>query len=249
MLLLSRKAARLTARYFVSAQPWPGQPIPDGTLEFTLVALLGKLLATTPAVTRTHPRLAVQAFWLTFAKFVSAILNILMPVLLVRILNQHDFGVYKQVFLFIGTATSFAAFSVGVSAFYFMPRHPQRGGQIALNILVYNIIAGFLPLLLLLFYPQFLNWFFRSGDLEPFGLMLGIFVVLQLNGSLVEMIPTSLQDVRSSTLFLTGTQLFKVVAVVIAALTFRSVRSIVVACMLTAALSIAILIRYLYRRF
>ena len=206
-------------------------------------------MATTPAVTRAHPRLAVQAFWLTFAKFISAILNILMPVLLVRILNQHDFGVYKQVFLFIGTTTSFAAFSVGVSAFYYMPRQPQRGGQIALNILVYNVIAGFLPLLLLLIYPQFLNLFFRTGDLEPYGLMLGIFVVLQLNSSLVEMIPTALQDVRSSTLFVTGTQLFKIVAVVIAAIVFRTVRSIVVACMLAAALSFAILLRYLYRRF
>lgn len=207
-------------------------------------------MATThTAAPRPHPRLAVQAFWLTFAKFVAAIFGILMPVLLVRILSQHDFGVYKQVFLFIGTTTSFAAFSVGVSAFYYMPRQPERGGQIALNILVYNIIAGLIPLLLLIIYPQFLNLFFRGGDLEPYALMLGIFVVLQLNASLVEMMPTAMQDVRNSTLFVTGTQLFKIVAVVVAALIFRSVRSIVLACMLAAALSVAILVHYLYRRF
>ncbi len=206
-------------------------------------------MATTPAATRPHPRLAVQAFWLTFAKLVAAVFGILMPVLLVRILNQHDFGVYKQVFLFIGTTTSFAAFSVGVSAFYFMPRQPQRGGQIALNILLYNVIAGMVPLLLLLFYPRFLNLFFRSGDLEPFALILGIFVMLQLNASLVEMIPTAMQDVRSSTLFVTGTQLFKIAAAVGAALIFRSVRSIVLASLMWAALCVAILLRYLYQRF
>ena len=104
-------------------------------------------MATNTAAPRTHPRLAVQAFWLTFAKFIAAIFGIVMPIMLVRILNQHDFGVYKQVFLFIGTTTNFAAFSVGVSAFYYMPRQPQRGGQIALNILVYNLIAGLIPLL------------------------------------------------------------------------------------------------------
>ena len=207
------------------------------------------MATTNTAAPRTHPRLAVQAFWLTFAKFVAAVFGILMPVLLVRILSQHDFGVYKQVFLFIGTTTSFAAFSVGVSAFYYMPRQPQRGGQIALNILVYNVIAGLVPLLLLIVYPGFLNLFFRSGDLEPFALLLGVFVMLQLNASLVEMIPTALQDVRNSTLFVTGTQLFKIVAVVVAALIFRSVRSIVLACMLTAALSVAMLVRYLYQRF
>lgn len=206
-------------------------------------------MATTSAATRKHPRLAVQAFWLTFAKFIAAVFGILMPALLVRILNQHDFGVYKQIFLFIGTTTSFAAFSVGVSAYYYMPRQPQRGGQIALNILIYNLLSGMIPLLLLVVYPQFLNIFFRSGDLEPYALILGIFVLLQLNASLVEMIPTSLQDVRSSTLFVTSTQLFKVAAAVGAAIIFRSVRSIVLACLLWAALCVAILLRYLYQRF
>ncbi len=207
------------------------------------------MATTNTATPRVHPRLAVQAFWLTFAKFIAAIFGILMPVLLVRILSQHDFGVYKQVFLFIGTVTTFAAFGVGISAFYYMPRQPQRGGQIALNILIYNVIVGLIPLLLLLFYPRLLNLFFRSGDLAPYALILGIFVMLQLNASLVEMIPTAMQDVRSSTLFVTGTQLFKVAAAVGAALIFRSVRSIVLASLMWATLCVAILLRYLYQRF
>jgi O-antigen/teichoic acid export membrane protein len=198
---------------------------------------------------RKHPRLAVQAFWLTLAKFVAAVFGIMMPMLLVRILNQHEFGIYKQVFLFLGTTTSFAAFSVGVSAFYYMPREPERGGQIALNILVYNLAVGLVPLLLLIIYPQFLNLFFRGGDLEPYALLLGIFVMLQLNASLVEMIPTAMQDVRNSTLFVVGTQFFKVAVMVITAIKFRTVRPVVIACMVASALCVAILLRYLYRRF
>ena len=207
------------------------------------------MATTNTAAPRKPPRLAVQAFWLTFAKFIAAVFGILMPVLLVRILNQHEFGVYKQIFLFLGTATTFASFSVGVSAFYYMPRQPQRGGQIALNILLYNVIVGLVPLLLLAIYPQFLNLFFRSGDLEPYALLLGIFVVLQLNSSLVEMIPTALQDVRNSTLFVVSTHLFKTLAMIVAAIVFRTVRSVVVACMLALALSVTILLRYLYTRF
>ena len=206
-------------------------------------------MATNSAVTRAHPRLAVQAFWLTFAKFIAAVFGIVTPILLVRILSQHEYGVYKQVFLFTGTATNLAAFSVGVSAFYYMPRQPHRGGQIALNILVYNVLVGLIPLLVLLFYPSALSLVFRSGDLQPYALMLGIFVMLLLNSSLVEMIPTAMQDVRNSTLFVVGTQLFKALAVVFAAVVFESVRSIVVACMIAAALSVVILLRYLYQRF
>jgi O-antigen/teichoic acid export membrane protein len=206
-------------------------------------------LTTNTAAKRTHPRLAVQAFWLTFAKAIAAAFGILLPALLVRILSQHEFGVYKQVFLFTGTATNFAAFSVGVSAFYYMPRQPQRGGQIALNILVYNFIVGLVPLLLLIAYPEFLNWFSRGGDLRPYALILGIFVMLQLNASLVEMIPTALQDVHNSTVFIVGTQLFRVVAMVAAALVLRTVRGIVLACMVAMAVSLIVLLRYLYQRF
>lgn len=207
-------------------------------------------MATTHTVApRKHPRLAVQAFWLTLAKFVAAVSGILLPILLVRILNQHEFGVYKQVFLFLGTTTNFAAFSVGVSAFYYMPREPHRGGQIALNILVYNLAVGLVPFLLLIIYPQFLNLFVRGGELEPYALLLGIFVLLQLNASLVEMIPTAMQDVRNSTLFVVGTQVFKVVVMVITAIKFRTVRPVVIACMFASGLCVVILLVYLYRRF
>ncbi len=206
-------------------------------------------MATNPPVTRKHPRLAIQAFWLTFAKFIAAVFGILLPIVLVRILSQHQYGVYKQVYLFSGTATNFASFSVAVSAFYFMPRQPQRGGQIALNIIVYNLFVGLIPLLVLVSFPQVLNLVFRSGDLQPYALLLGIFVLLLLNANLVETIPIAMQDVKNSTVFVVGTQLAKATAMVLAAVAFATVRSILVASIIAAALSVAILLQYLYRRF
>ena len=206
-------------------------------------------METNTAVARTHPRLAVQAFWLTFARFIAAVLGIATPMLLVRILNQYEYGVYKQVFLFAGTTTALAAFSVGVSAYYYMPRMPERGGQIALNIMAYNLIVGLVPLLVLLFYPRVLTLVFRSGDLQPFAPLLGIFIILSLNGLLVEMIPTAMQDVRSSTLFVVGTQLARAALVVAAALAFRTVRSLIYAHIFGALLCMIVLVRYLYRRF
>jgi O-antigen/teichoic acid export membrane protein len=206
-------------------------------------------LATNPPVKRTHPRLAVQAFWLTFAKFVATIFSMLLPILLVRILSQHEFGVYKQVFLFAGTATNFASFSVAVSAFYFMPRMPERGGQIALNIIVYNLVVGLIPLLVLASYPPVLNLVFRSGDLEPYALLLGIFVLVLLNANLVETIPIAMQDVRNSTVFVVGTQLARAMLIVLAAVVFGTVHSVVLACILAALLSVAVLLRYLHQKF
>ena len=146
------------------------------------------------AVNQQPPRMAVQAFWLTMSKFFAALLIIALPILLVRVMSQRDFGVYKQAFLFAMTATNMANLGVGVSAFYYMPRHPERGAQIALNILIYNAVAGLIPLLVLLTYPHLLTLLFKTNALEPLAWLLGVLVFLALSAGLVTLMPTALQD-------------------------------------------------------
>ncbi len=206
-------------------------------------------MAATTTTTKQPPRLAVQALWLSLSKFIAAALSIGLPVLLVRLMPQTEYGLFKQAFLFVTTATSVATFGVGMSAFYFMPRHPERGGQIALNILVYNFVVGWVPLLVLLFYPGVLQWLFRTSALNSFALLLGFLVLITLTSSLVQQIPTAMQDVRYSTLFIVGTQIARTILIAAAALSFRTVGSILVAALISQLLSIAALFWYLDQRF
>ncbi len=195
------------------------------------------------------PRMGVQAFWLTASKLIAALLNIGLPILLVRLMAQTEYGVYKEAFLFVGTATSMATFGVGMSAFYFMPRYPERGGQIAMNILVYNFIAGWIPLIVLAFDPQILTTLFRTSALAPLAMLLGILVLVTLTSSLVQQVPTALQDVRYSTMFIVGTQLTRAITMAVAAILFRSVESLIIASILHQLLSIAVFFWYLHGKF
>jgi O-antigen/teichoic acid export membrane protein len=203
---------------------------------------------TTPAVSQP-PRLAVQAFWLTASKVVAALLNIGLPILLVRLMPQTEYGIYKQAFLFVSTATNIASLGLGMSAFYFMPRFPERGGQIALNILVYNFVAGWIPLVALAFYPQVLKFLFRTDALGPLAVLLGLLALLTLTASLIQQVPTALQDVRYSTLFIVGTQVSRAIMLATAALWFRSVESVLVAALLNQILSLPVLFWYLRGKF
>ena len=196
-----------------------------------------------------HPSLSVQAFWLTFSKFFAALLNIGLPILLVRLLSQTEYGVMKQAFLFTGTATNIAAMGLGMSAYYFMPRHPEKGGQIAFNILLYNVVAGWIPLLVLAFYPRVLRLLFRTDELVPLAFLLGILVFLTLTASLVQTIPTALQDVRYSTVFIVGTQLARTIMMALAVLLFHSVKSLIVAAILSQLIAVVTLYWYLNDRF
>ena len=204
------------------------------------------MMATT---TKQPPGIAVQAFWLTASKFIAVLLNMALPILLVRLMARAEYGVYKEAFLFVGTAANIATFGVGMSAFYFMPRHPERGGQIALNILAYNFVVGWIPLIVLACYPQLLRFLFRTDALEPLAMFLGILILLTLTASLVQQIPTALQDVRYSTVFVVGTQLARALLVAAAAIWFRSVESLIVAMIVSQLLSIAVLFWYLHDRF
>ncbi len=203
----------------------------------------------TATATRQPPRLAVQAFWLTASKFVAAALNIALPILLVRLMPQTEYGIFKQAFLFVSTTSSIAMFGVGMSAYYFMPRLPERGGQIALNILVYNFIAGWIPLIAVGLYPRVLHFLFRSDALVPLAVLLGFIVLFTLTASLVQQIPVAMQDVRYSTIFIIGTQFARVILFATAALWFRTVEALLIAALLNQIFSMAVLVWYLDVRF
>ncbi|HZD32505.1 MAG TPA: oligosaccharide flippase family protein [Candidatus Angelobacter sp.] len=201
------------------------------------------------AVNPQPPRMVVQAFWLTLSKLIAALLNIALPILLVRLMSQRDFGVYKQAFLFAMTATNMANLGVGVSAFYYMPRHPERGGQIALNILIYNAVAGLIPLFVLMAFPRLLTMLFRTNALEPMAWLLGLLVLVTLSASLVQIMPTALQDVRYSTILIVGTQFVRAVLLVIAAVWYHTVVSLIWATILSQVVSLAVLFWYLRDKF
>jgi O-antigen/teichoic acid export membrane protein len=209
----------------------------------------GERNGVTATATRQPPRLVVQAFWLTASKFIAAALSIALPVLLVRLMPQTEYGIFKEAFLFVSTTTSIATFGVGMSAYYFMPRYPERGGQIALNILVYNFVAGWIPLIAVAFYPQVLRFLFRTDALMPLALLLGFLVLLTLTSGLVQQIPVAMQDVKYSTIFIVGTQIARVILFAGAALWFRSVKSILIAAVVNQLLSVAVLIWYVDVRF
>lgn len=195
------------------------------------------------------PRLSVQAFWLTASKVIAALLNIAFPILLVRLFNQTDYGVYKQTFLFAGTVVSISMLGVSTSAFYFMPRYPERGGQIALNILIYNLVVGWIPLLLLILYPQILSRLFRTDALLSLAIPIGVLTFLQLSSGLSQLLPTALQDVKYSTIFIIGTQLAKMVALGTAAIWFRTIESLIIAQIFTQTLAFGALLYYLDWKF
>ena len=110
--------------------------------------------------------LTVQAFWLLIAKTLAFMFAFALPVLLTRSLSQNEYGLFKQVFLIITTATALLPLGFGMSAYYYLPRENdmRRRGQIILNILLFNLIMGAAACLVLVFWPGLIARIFQRSD-------------------------------------------------------------------------------------
>src|ERR1022692_4081486 len=60
--------------------------------------------------------LTAHVSWLMFAKTMAFAFNLALPMLLVRRLDQAQFGVYKQLFLIIGTSVTVLPLGFAMSA-------------------------------------------------------------------------------------------------------------------------------------
>jgi O-antigen/teichoic acid export membrane protein len=192
---------------------------------------------------------ARRAAWLTTANSIAFGLSFIAPLLLVRMLSQTEFGVYKQVFQILMSTISLLNLQVASTAYYFMPRAPEKKLQVMINVLAFYGAIGALTGGLFIFYPEWSLLVFESGDLPAYMPLLGVTILLWLVSSNLEVIPLALGDVRASSVFIVISQLTKSALTVGAALAFHSVRAMIWAAAIQGMLQILFMFVYIRRRF
>ena len=108
------------------------------------------------------------------------------PLVLVRLFSQAEFGMYKQVFLVYATLYGIAQVGMAESLFYFLPNAGRRGGRFAANALSGLMVAGTVVLAAMVgFGPMLARWM-GSGQLGiPMALM-GVYLLLMLTAAVLE---------------------------------------------------------------
>ncbi len=190
-----------------------------------------------------------RAAMLAAAKSVAFALAVLMPLVLVRTLSQSEFGLYKQAFLILSSALMLFGLQVSASAYYFMPRLPEKKAQVAMNVLIFYLVVGSVVALLFAVYPRWVTLIFNGEELVPQMSVLGLAIVFWLVSSFIEIAPVANSDIRAASVFIVLSQLTRTSLILGAAVLFGTVRAVVVAAVIQGALQCAILFGYLRKEF
>lgn len=200
-------------------------------------------------IRREGPSLTASALWLLVGKTIGYGVMFLLPVLLVRRLSQHDFGVYKQLFLVVGTAVMLLPLGFGMSAYYFLPRLRVRRERIALNILLFHAAVSGLVAALLTMQPELLGRLFGDPQLIGYAPLIGLVILLWIPSSCLETIAVANGEPRIAASSIVLLQLSKAVCLWVAAFVWGTVHAVVVAAAVHGVVQSTALAVYVWSRF
>jgi O-antigen/teichoic acid export membrane protein len=199
--------------------------------------------------TKSVPSLTSLTFWLLAGKTISFVLTLALPLLLVRRLSQEDFGLYKQAFLVVSTAIAILPLSFQMSAYYFLPREPDRKGHVMLNVLLFHAFTTGIGCLILFLFPALLQVIFHSPALISYSPLIGLVVLLWGVAYFLETAAVANQEPRIAAGLIIAAQLSKTALLVGAAAAIGSVRALIYAAILQGLVQTALLLAYLQSRF
>ena len=193
--------------------------------------------------------LAARAAWVLAAKCVSFALAFALPLLLVRRLAVDEFGLYKQVFLLVDTAVAILPLGFYLSAFYYLPREPERRSQIVFNILLFHLFVGGAACAVLAARPGLAASLLNAPELERLAPLAGLTILLWIVSYFLETVAVAEQEMRLAVLFIVGSRLTRSGLMFAAAVFAPNVESLLYAALAQGVVQTLVLLLYLRSRF
>ena len=150
----------------------------------------------------------------------------LIPVVLVRVLDQAEFGTYKQLFLVYATLYGIAPLGMAECLYYFLPVDRERAGQFVANSVIALLGTGVVSLLVLAAAGGVLA---RSMDNPAFAdhsVLLGLFVSLTMMSAVTEIVMITRSRHRLSAAVYTASDALRALCLVVPALIWRDVHAV-----------------------
>jgi O-antigen/teichoic acid export membrane protein len=173
----------------------------------------------------------------------------LLPLVLVRVFDQQQFGTYKQVFLLYGTILNLAQIGMSESLFYFLPGASNDAGRYVGNSL---LVLGAIGLVLgaaLYAGGDVVAQVMNNPALAPLMPLLSVYFVLMLASYVLEIVMTARHQYALAAASYGISDVARALLIVAPVLVFRTVESLFYGAIVFAALRLGGTLWYCWRQF
>lgn len=185
---------------------------------------------------RQEESLAVQSIILTAARTAGFAITFAIPIVLVRVFDQEQFGVYKQLFLIAATAIPVLNLGMYASVFYFVPRDEGEGHRYIVQAIGLLSLTGGLAGLGLALAPGEVSRLLNIAAVEEYLPLVGLFVFLSTPSELVIPVPTVDRRPVIAAYTIAASDLLRACGVIGAAVMIRSIEAVLWAVIVVALL-------------
>ena len=171
------------------------------------------------------------------------------PVVLVRIFDQSEFGAYKQLFLVYGTLYNLAETGMAESLFYFLPLASHKGGRYAVNSMIVLAATSLIGLGLLTFGAPRIAQLLGNSALTPYFPLVGIYLFLTTISVVLEIVMTSRKRFFEAAAAYAFSDVLRAAAFIVPALLFARLEWLLIGAIVFAVIRLVATLVYITREF
>ena len=193
--------------------------------------------------------LTKQSLFLTAGRSVAYGMNMVVPVLLVRIFDQSEYGLYKQLFLIFSTLFSVGQLGMSQSLYYFLPRHPEDRNRIMTQTFFFVLITGLILWVGMVVFEFSIGRFMNAPAMTAFMPLLGLYTFLMIGASFLETGMIAEGNARWASVVVVLSQFLNSSILVLSSLLFKNLYMLFAGATIFAALRFGGQCIYLFKRY
>lgn len=173
--------------------------------------------------------LTEQAAVLFVGHVLALLVGVAVPMVLVRIFPQAQYGLYQQLFLVFTTLLPFGQMGVTQGLYYFLPREPDKKDAVVAQTFLFVIITGAFCLLGLFFFRERIAVFMNSPEMTQYLPVVAFYVFFMIVSSFTETLMIAEGKARLSSIVRVISEFARSLTVIITAILTRSIYAVFVA--------------------
>lgn len=177
------------------------------------------------------------------------VLSFFIPVILVRVFDQTQFGTYKQIFLLYSTLFGVAQLGMAESLYYFIPSDPKHASRYIVNAFLVLLGAGAACLGILSLSARRISVWMNNPDLAPYLVLLGVYLLMSMASAVLEIVMISQSRYAMAAISYAASDALRSFLLVVPALFHGRLHWLMIGAVAYAALRLTATVIYLYRSY